>query len=62
MLPMKGQYLVDAHGSPKAVLINFKEYQKMMKMIEDIRDVRFIHRHQHEKLVPMQDVHRRLKK
>ncbi len=62
MSPIKSQYLVDAHGAPKAVLINFKDYQRMMKIIEDIRDVRFIHRHQHEKLVPMQDVHRHLKK
>lgn len=62
MSPIKGQYLVDAQGHRKAVLLNLKDYTRLMKIIEDIRDVKFINRHQHEKLIPMQEVHNRLKK
>ncbi len=62
MQRIRGQYLVDAQGHPKAVVLNVKDYKKMMKMIQDIRDARYIHRHRHEKLIPMQTVHRNLKK
>ena len=62
MSPIKGQYVVDVQGHPKAVLLNFKDYKRLMKILEDMRDVKFIHRHQHEKLIPMPEVHSRLKK
>ena len=62
MAPIKGQYVVDAQGHRKAVLLNLKEYQRLMKVVQDIRDVKFIHRHKNEKLIPMQEVHNRLKK
>ena len=62
MTPIKGQYVVDAQGHRKAVLLNLKDYSRLMKIIEDIRDVKFIHRHRHDKLVSMQEVHSRLKK
>ncbi|OGX06695.1 MAG: hypothetical protein A3G87_01000 [Omnitrophica bacterium RIFCSPLOWO2_12_FULL_50_11] len=62
MSPIKGQYVVDAHGHRKAVLLNLKDYARLMKIIGDIRDVQFIHRHRHDKLVPMHEVHNRLKK
>ncbi len=59
---IKGQYVVDAQGHRKAVLLNLKDYAWLMKVIEDMRDIKFIHRHQHEKLIPIQEVHNRLKK
>ncbi len=62
MAPIKGQYVVDAQGHRKAVLLNLKDYARMLKIIQDIRDVKFIHRHQNEKLIPMHEVHSRLKK
>ncbi len=62
MSSIKGQYLVDAQGHPTAVVVSIKDYRKMMKLIEDIRDARYVRRHRHEKLIPMQEVHRHLKK
>ena len=62
MSDIKGQYVVDAHGHRRAVLLNLKEYKRLVKIIQDIRDVKFIHRHQNEKLIPMNEVHRRLPK
>lgn len=62
MSSIKGQYLVDAQGHPKAVVISIHDYRKMLKLMADLRDVRYIRRHRHEKLIPMQEVHRHLKK
>ena len=62
MQPIKGQYLVDAHGRPRAVVLDLQEYRKMMKLVEDARDAIYIRRHRQEKLISMQEVHRRLKK
>lgn len=62
MSPIKGKYLVDSQGHPKAVVINLREYKRLMRIIEDLRDVKFIHRRQNEKLIPMEEVHRRLRK
>ena len=62
MQPSKGQYLVDAQGRPKAVVLDLEDYKKMMKLVEDAGDAAYIRRHQHEKLISMQQVHRNLKK
>ena len=61
MAPIKGQYVVNAKGKTTAVLIGLKDYQKMMRLLRDIRDVKFIHKHRHEKLIPMEEIHRNLK-
>ncbi len=61
MAPIKGQYLVDSKGRAKAVLINLRDYRRLMKLVQDLRDVKFIHRHRHEGLIPMEVVHRALK-
>ena len=63
MRPIKGrEYLVDGRGQPKAVVLDLKEYQRMLKILTDLKDVEYIRRHQHEKLVPMEAIHRKLKK
>ncbi len=38
----------------------FKEYKRLMKIIKDLRDIKFIHRHKGEKLIPMREVHNHL--
>lgn len=62
MAPIKGQYVVDSQGRPRAVLMNLKDYRKIMRLIEDMRDLKIIRRQRHEKLIPMQVVHDQLKK
>ena len=56
------EYLVDSKGQPKADMLDLKEYQWMLKALTDLRDVEYIHKQRHEKLIPMEEVHRNLKK
>ena len=58
----KGQYLVDSNGRPKAVVLSLKDYKKMLRLFEDIRDASHIRRRRHEKLISMEQVHRNLTK
>ena len=60
---MKGrEYLVDSKGHPKAVVLDLKEYQRMLEMLADLQDAEYIRQHRHEKLIPMEEVHRNFKK
>ncbi|MEW6068086.1 MAG: hypothetical protein AB1610_07340 [Nitrospirota bacterium] len=35
---IKPKYLVDEKGNKKAVVLNFKEYENIMELIEDLED------------------------
>ena len=57
----KEEYLVDAKGRPRAIVLSLKEYRKMVRLIQDIRDAEYIRRHRYNKLIPMDLIHQNLK-
>ena len=62
MLQIRGEYVVDRKGHPKAVVLNLKEYERLLRLAQDGQDAAYIRKHRHEKLIPMEEVHRNLKK
>ena len=62
MKRIRGEYLVDRNGNPKAVVIDLKEYRRILGLLVDARDRDYIRQHRNEKLIPMLEVHRNLKK
>ena len=61
MAKVNKNYLVDSKGRKKAVLVDLKEYEHLLKLAEDMRDLNFIARHQQDELVAMAQVHKKLK-
>lgn len=55
------QFLVDTEGHPKAVVLNLREYRKLLKHLEDLEDVEYIKAHRREKVVPLGQVVAELK-
>ena len=51
-LALKERLVVDDKGKPTAVLIDIKQFKKILQYLEDIDDIRYIKKHMHEKRVP----------
>lgn len=61
MIPLKKEtYIVDKHGKKKAVIIDMKEYQKLLELLEDLEDVRYVKEHMAEESIPYETVRKRL--
>lgn len=55
----QAQFVIDAKGKKKGVLLSVKQYQKLM---EDLHDLAIVAERRQEKPVPLDDLKRRLKR
>jgi hypothetical protein len=53
------QFVVDAKGRKKAVLLSFEQYQKLL---EDLHDLAVVAERRKEKVISLPELKRRLKK
>jgi PHD/YefM family antitoxin component YafN of YafNO toxin-antitoxin module len=59
MATPQAQFVIDAKGKKKGVLLSVKQYQKLM---EDLHDLAIVAGRRREKPVPLDDLKRRLKR
>lgn len=59
MATPRAQFVIDARGKKKGVLLSVKQYQKLM---EDLHDLAIVAERRREKPVPLDDLKRRLKR
>lgn len=59
MATPRPQFVIDAKGKKKGVLLSVKQYQKLM---EDLHDLALVAKRRQEKRVPLDDVKRRLRR
>lgn len=59
MITSDAQFVVDANGKKRGVLLSVKHYQKLM---EDLHDLAVIAERRNEKPVSLQEMKRRLQK
>jgi len=59
MATPQAQFVIDAKGKKKGVLLSVKQYQKLM---EDLHDLAIVAERRLEKPVPLDDLKRRLKR
>ena len=59
MATPRPQFVIDAKGKKKGVLLSVKQYQKLM---EDLHDLAIVAERRREKPVPLDDLKRRLKR
>jgi PHD/YefM family antitoxin component YafN of YafNO toxin-antitoxin module len=59
MATPQAQFVIDAKGNKKGVLLSVKQYQKLM---EDLHDLAIVAERRQEKRVPLDDLKRRLKR
>lgn len=50
------QFLIDTKGRPKAVVIDIRDYRKLLQRLEDLEDVEYIKAHLREKTMPLEHV------
>jgi hypothetical protein len=61
MIPLKKEtYIIDKYGKKKAVIIEMKEYQKLLERLEDLEDIRYVKEHMSEESIPYETVRKRL--
>lgn len=60
MIPKKETYLVDNKGNKKAVVLDMKDYRKLLAHLEDLEDVKYVKEHMAEETVPYETVRKRL--
>lgn len=56
------QYITDNKGKKKAVILDLKEYEKLLHALEDLEDKKAFISVVREKSVPYSDIESRLKK
>ena len=56
------QYIIDEKGKKKAVILDLKEYKKLINALEDLEDKKAFLSTVREKSVPYGDIEARLKK
>ena len=59
MIKIKGQFIVDASGKKKSVIIPYRTYENLM---EDLHDLTLIAERKHEKPISHEEMVKRLKK
>ena len=60
MIPKKELYLVDSKGNKKAVVLDKKDYKKLLAHLEDLEDVKYVKEHMADETVPYDIVRKRL--
>lgn len=51
-MPFNGKVVIDSRGHPSAILLDIKEYKKILELLEDMEDIRYIKKHKREKRIP----------
>lgn len=59
---LKPRYVTDEKGKFSAVLLDFREYQKLLEYLEDIEDIMDCIKRQNEPLIPYDEFVAKLKK
>jgi len=62
MIPKKELYLVDNKGNKKAVVLDMKDYKKLLAHLEDLEDVKYVKEHMADETVPYDIVRKRLRR
>ena len=62
MVRLHTSYLVDRKGRRHAVQLPFKEFRRLIELVEDIEDIAYLKAHRRDKLTPMAKVHASLKR
>lgn len=62
MVKLHAQYIVDPRGRPQAVQLPFREFRRLVDLIEDLDDIAYLKTHRPKKLIPMEKVHASLKR
>jgi len=58
----RAQYITDDKGKKKAVILDLKEYEKLIHALEDLEDKKAFLSVVHEKAIPYGEIESRLKK
>lgn len=58
----RAQYITDEKGKKKAVILDIKEYNKLLQALEDLEDKKAFRSVVREKAVPYGEIESRLKK
>jgi len=61
-LDLKEKYIVDENGKKKSVVLDIKEFKKIVRIVEDLSDMRHIVKHRKEKKIGLNDFIAKLKK
>lgn len=56
------QYITDVKGKKKAVILDIKEYERLMHALEELEDKKAFVSVVHEKSIPYGEIESRLKK
>lgn len=56
----KEKYIVDSEGKKTAVVLDIKEYKKILERLEDLDDIKYVKEHLAEESVPYETVRKRL--
>ncbi len=56
------QYITDGKGKKKAVILDIKEYERLMHALEELKDKKAFLSVVHEKAVPYGEIESRLKR
>ena len=60
MKPLKKEtYIVDKNGKKKAVIIDMKEFKKLLEHLENLEDVKYVNEHIHEESIPYETIRKR---
>ncbi|MBU0502454.1 MAG: hypothetical protein ABIH69_07900 [bacterium] len=61
-LDLKERYIVDEKGKKKSVVLDIKEFKKIVQIVEDLGDLRHIVKHRKEKKIHLDDFISKLEK
>jgi len=61
-LVKEAQVLYNAHGKKSHVLIPYKNYEKLLELLEDAIDLQAMREVEHEETIPWKEAKRLLKK
>jgi len=56
------EYVVDEHGTKKAVIVPIEEYEAFQELLEDLDDLSVIIERQNDEQIPYEEVRERLKR
>lgn len=56
------QYITDGKGKKKAVILDIKEYERLIRALEELEDKKAFLSVAHEKSIPYGEIESRLKK
>lgn len=61
-LKLNEKYIVDEKGRKKSVVLDIEEFKKIVQIIEDLEDLRYIIKHRKDEKISLDDLIRNLNK